>query len=192
MPAVPGDPLADLKQVAHLEKEGYNDHQLTTVMHVGTHMDAPLHMIADGKPIDEILLERCIGPGVVLDARGKQVVNASLLDQYHLTPGSIALIYTGFGSRYRDPSYYDPQPTISEDFAHKAVELQVKMVGMDIFGPDKPPFLTHKILLGHNVLILENLTNLELLLVEPHFEVFALPMKLHTDAAPVRVMAMVS
>lgn len=49
MPVYPGDPEPSLNKVADLNKEGYNDHLLKTVMHIGTHMDAPLHMIKNGK-----------------------------------------------------------------------------------------------------------------------------------------------
>jgi kynurenine formamidase len=154
-------------------------------------MDAPLHMIGEGKRMDEIAVEKFIGPGVVLDARGKEIIDADLFDSVEVPEDSIVLIYTGFGSKYREASYYNNQPTVSEDFAKKAVELKVKIVGMDIFGPDKPPYLVHKILLGNETLIIENLTNLDLLLNEENFDVIALPMKLHTDAAPVRVVASV-
>lgn len=49
MPVYPGDPKPTLEQVAFIAKDTFNDHKLTTVMHVGTHIDAPLHMIANGK-----------------------------------------------------------------------------------------------------------------------------------------------
>ncbi len=187
-----GDPPALLTQVAQLDQAGYNDHEIRSLMHVGTHMDAPLHMIAEGKRMDEISVEKFMGFGVILDARGQQVIEASLFDGVEVPEGAVVLIYTGFGSKYRNSSYYDDQPTVSEDFAKRAVELKVKIVGMDIFGPDKPPYLVHKTLLGNEVLIIENLTNLESLLNEENFEVIALPMKLHADAAPVRVVARVN
>jgi len=65
MPVYPGDPKATLEQIAFIEKDTYNDHKLTTAMHVGTHMDASLHMHADGKKMDEINPERFFGKGVL-------------------------------------------------------------------------------------------------------------------------------
>jgi kynurenine formamidase len=192
MPVYPGDPEPSLKQAAYLEKDGYNDHQLTTVMHVGTHMDAPLHMIEGGKTMDQISPEKFFGKGVLVDARGKDKVDAALLDSTHIKEGSIVLIHTGFGSRYRTDSYFENYPQIMEDFAQRMVDLKVKIVGMDILGPDQPPFSTHKILLGNEVLIVENLTNLDQLLDVKEFEVIALPSKFQADAAPVRVIARIS
>ena len=62
------------------------------------------------------------------------------------------------------------------------------MVGMDTPSPDHAPYKVHKILLGNEILILENLTNLEQLL-NKNFEVIALTPKLEADAAPARVVA---
>lgn len=189
MPVYPGDPEPSLTQVTSIEKEGYNDHLIKTVMHVGTHMDAPLHMIPNGKKMDEIEVEKFIGKGMLIDARDKEKVDASLLKNTEIQKGSVVLVFTGFGNKYRKKSYFEGYPEITEDFAQRMVKLKVKIVGMDILGPDQPPFPTHKILLRNEILIIENLTNLDKLLNIKNFEVIALPVKFHADAALVRVLA---
>ena len=190
MPVYPGDPKSTLEQVAHIEKDTYNDHKITTVMHVGTHMDAPLHMIENGKRMDEISPERFFGRGVLIDVREKMDIDITVLEGIEIEKGSVVLLYTGFGSKYRTDDYFKDYPELKEDFANKMVELEVKMVGMDMLGPDyDKPWLTHKILLGKDITILENLTNLNQLLNVEEFEVIALPAKLQADAAPVRVIA---
>lgn len=192
MPAYPGDPKSALERVAFIDKDTYNDHKITTVMHVGTHMDAPLHMIANGKRIDEIDLEKFIGKGIIIDVREKNKIDAAVLEGIDIEEGSIVLLYTGFGSKFRDSGYFEGYPELAEDFANKMVELKVKMVGMDMLGPDyDKPWTTHKILLGNEILILENLTNLDQLLEVKDFQVIALPAKFKADAAPVRVIAQV-
>jgi len=189
MPAYPGDPKATLTQAANIDIDGYTDHQLHTLMHVGTHMDAPLHMIKDGAYMDEISLDTFFGTGILIDARGKHIIDASILAGLTIEPNAIVLVYTGFGDLYRTPQYFENYPQIDESFAKRMVELKVKIVGMDIVGPDQPPFPTHKQLLGHGILIIENLANLDALLDVKNFEVLALPAKLHKDATPVRVIA---
>lgn len=192
MPVYPGDPKPSLEQAAFIEKDTFNDHKLTTVMHVGTHMDAPLHMIEGGKTMDKITPDKFIGKGVVIDVRGKNKIDASVLENIQVEEGSVILLYTGFGSKYRTEEYFKGYPELAEDFANKMVELKVKIVGMDILGPDyDKPWATHKILLGSEILILENLDNLDQLLDVENFEVVALPLKLRADAAPVRVIAKV-
>jgi kynurenine formamidase len=192
MPVYPGDPKATLEQVAFIEKDTFNDHKITTVMHVGTHMDAPLHMIAGGKTMNEINPDKFIGKGVVIDVRGKNKIDVSVLEGVQIEEGMVVLLYTGFGSKYRTEDYFRDYPELKEDFANRMVELKVKMVGMDMLGPDlDQPWATHKILLGNEILILENLDNLDQLLNVTDFEVVALPAKLKADAAPVRVIARV-
>ena len=63
MPVYPGDPLPELVQIADLHKEGYTDYQIKTGMHVGTHMDAPLHMLDGGKRLSDIAVEKFLGKG---------------------------------------------------------------------------------------------------------------------------------
>lgn len=191
MPVYPGDPIPELIQIADLQKEGYTDYQIKTGMHVGTHMDAPLHMLEDGKRLSDIAVEKFIGKGCLIDARGASVVSADFLEKSDAKKDDIVLVMTGFSKKFREAEYYGKFPEIGEDFAGKAVELGVKIVGMDTPSPDRPPFKVHKILLRNEILIVENLTNLELLVGVKDFEIFALPAKLHTEAALVRVIAMI-
>ena len=189
MPVYPGDPIPELVQIADLHKEGYTDYQIKTGMHVGTHMDAPLHMLEGGKWLSDITVEKFIGKGCLIDARGASVISADFLEKSGAKKDDIVLVMTGFSKKYRETEYYEKYPEIGEDFAGKAIELGVKIVGMDTPSPDRPPFKVHKLLLGKEILIIENLTNLKSLIDAKDFEIFALPAKLHTEAAPVRVIA---
>ena len=190
MPVYFGDPPTTLKQITSIDKNGYVDHELTTVMHVGTHMDAPLHMIEGGKYMSEIPVDHFAGPGVFLDVRGLKEIDETVLSGITHLQGSILLLCTGLSSLYGTKNYADQCPKITESFAKAIVDGGVKIIGMDILGPDvEPSFPIHKILLPKDVLIIENLTNLEALIGEKDFEVLAFPMKLHAEAAPVRVVA---
>lgn len=186
----PGDPKASLEQIAFIEKDSFNDHRITSAMHVGTHMDAPLHMLADGETADQIDPERFFGNGVLIDVRGKSIIDASILEGIKIEEGSIVLLYTGYGSKFRTDEYYKNDQEVTADFANKMVELKIKLLGMDMPGPDLgQPWVTHKILLGNDILLLENLTNLDQLLNVDQFEIIALPAKLQSNAAFVRVVA---
>ncbi len=183
MPVYPGDSLPELVKI---DVEGIRDHRLTTGMHVGTHMDAPLHMMQGGKKISEIDPEKFFARGALIDARGKEQIDADLIQG--VEAGDIVLVLTGFGNKFHDQEYYEKYPVLTEAFAQKLVELKVKMVGLDFPSPDREPFAVHKILLSQEILIIENLMNLESLLAK-QFEVIALPAKFDTDAAPARVIA---
>ena len=205
MPGFPGDPTPTLKQVAFLDKEGYVDHEIKTSMHLGTHIDAPMHMVKDGKSLAEIAPEKFFGPGVLIDARSQMRDSHSLSDRTNyekkyfgvklnfdvsfVLEQSIVLIFTGSSERYGFPEYYESYPELSYETAEALVNKKIKVVGFDTPSPDRQPFRVHKLLLSKEILIIENLTNLEKLLDVPSFEVVALPFKLDADAAPVRVVA---
>ncbi len=190
MPVFPGDPATSLKQITTIAANGYTDHQLTSVMHVGTHMDAPLHMIEDGKYMDEFPPEKFVGQGVLVNAYNKQVIDVDALAGITVPQGSVVLLYTGMAERYGTESYNTEYPRITEALTHKLVSSGVSIVGMDMINPDKEEtYPIHKILLSKEVLIIENMTNMQSLLGVSSFEILAFPMKLHAEAAPVRVIA---
>jgi len=190
MPVFPGDPKAELKQTVFIEKDGNNDHQLTTAMHVGTHLDAPFHMLENGIKIDAISPDHFFGNGVLIDVRGEKIINAKLIDDLIIPEASIVLLYTGFDKKFNDAAYFTSYPEIAQDFADKMVEKKIKIIGMDTSSPEhNPPWNIHKTLLKNNILIIENLANLDELVGSKKIEISALPIKLQSDAAPVRVIA---
>jgi kynurenine formamidase len=190
MPVYPGDPDPVFEKIAALEEAGYVDYKLSTGMHVGTHMDAPLHMVKDGAFMSQIPIEKFIGRGILLDARGnKSKLDRNLLEQKAVNEGDILFILTGHGEKFNQPDYYTSFPHVSEELAKELVSKKIKILGLDTPSPDQAPFQIHKILLGNEVLIIENLDNLEKLVGVESFEVIALPAKLRVEAAPVRVVA---
>src|SRR3989344_5273793 len=96
MPTYPGDSLPSLKQVASIAKDGYADHALLTTMHVGTHIDAPAHMIEGGKMIHELPLELFSGKGVVVDVRGMPRVESLAVSKTAIREADIGFFCTGY------------------------------------------------------------------------------------------------
>lgn len=189
MPVYPGDPHSEFKQVSFLNKKGYTGYEVKTIMHVGTHIDAPFHMFSHGKKLSRVNIEKFFGEGVLIDARGRRNIDVDILDSKTIKKGSIVLVMTGFYKKFGKEEYYSKRPLFTEQFARKLVECEVNILGMDTPGPDVAPYKIHKILLKEEILIIENLTNLESLLGAKKFEVIALPVKFDLDGAPVRVVA---
>ena len=189
MPVYPGDPKSQLYPTAELKSDGYNDFKIETGMHIGTHIDAPLHMMEAGCFVSEINLNSFIADGHLIDARNHNPLPPELIDLDQIKPGNIILVFTGFGHSFGHPNYYQAYPEFSLEFAHLLVEAKIAAVGMDTPSPDGPPFSVHKVLLAENILLIENLTNLDKLLDVARFRVMAFPLKLKADAAPARVIA---
>jgi len=165
--------------------------EVTTGMHVGTHLDAPLHMIPGGRSLPEIPPEKFFGRGVLIDAREKSQITVDLLTGTELQPGDAVLLHTGFSRHFREARYYQDFPTIAEDFAAALVAARIHLLGLDTPSPDRAPYPIHRQLLSAEIVIAENLTRLDRLLGIANFEVIALPVKFKAEAAPARVVARV-
>ncbi len=183
-PVYPGDPKHEINQTANIDEQGWNECRLTFNTHFSTHIDAPYHMIKNGKKLSEYPLDKLIGEGVMLDVRNG--FDLDILDS--VEKDSIVLLWTGQSEKLYT-SYFENANFVPKEFAEKLVKLNVKLIGIDSFSPDEPPFEVHKILLKNDVLIVENLTNLDKL-ANKKFRVFILPLKLeNTDGAPCRAIA---
>ena len=148
-----------------------------------------MHLTESKKYLDEIHLEQCIGMGCILNAVGKK--NILLTTEYELLvqPQSIVLLYTGLSRFFGQKEYFNDYPIVSRELAQLFVTRQVKMICIDSPSPDRHPFEIHKLLLENNILIAENLTNFDKFLSVNKFEVIALPLKIHADSAPARIIA---
>lgn len=173
-----------------------NISRLSTNLHVGTHMDAPFHFYHRGPTIDQIALERCIGPALLVDVTHRGAgseITAADLKPYEAairqTPRIV--LHTGWSKQWTAANYFSEYPAIGVDAARFLVDCGVDLVGVDTPSVDYPPYATHFVILGANLLIVENLTNLEQISQE-QFHFMALPLKITgRDGSPVRVVAVV-
>lgn len=189
-PAYPGDPKIKIEALATFDKDGYNDHAVKFGIHSsGTHIDAPIHMVDGAKTLDRVSLEKFIGQGRLVNV--KDGFNLEAVKKAGIQEGDIVLFHTGMSKVYGQNEYYsEDRSEITEEIADYLVGKKVKMIGLDMCSPDKEPFPIHRILLGNDILIIENMTNLDQLEGQ-EFTVYALPMKLQLDGGPARVIAQV-
>ena len=195
IPRFPGDPKVHIEPL-----HGFAPWQVSALAlgtHSGTHMDAPRHRIAGGPGIGDYGPERLVGRGLIVDARG-HVANEPIPEQVvaglrsSVWPGWFALIWTGWDRYWRDERYYR-HPFLAPGLATALVELGAGLVGIDALSVDSTVDdgdAAHRILLGADILIAENLTNLERLEAKsPNCFAF-LPLALGgADGAPARVVA---
>ena len=189
MPVYPGDEEPELVQTRYLAQHHHNNHRLQISMHVGTHLDAPLHMVAQRDYVSTLSLNAFVAPACVLDVRDQPIIHWSSAYEQTVQPGSIVLLHTGHDRWYGSERYFEEHPVVDPAFCEFLLIKQVKLLGVDLPSPDKLPFPVHKRLLANGTYILENLTNLDQLLSWSSFEVIALPLKLRADGSPVRAIA---
>jgi kynurenine formamidase/alpha-beta hydrolase superfamily lysophospholipase len=131
---------------------GWAGELVTLGTHCGTHMDAPWHYgpTCSGRPartIDEIPIEWCCAPGVVLDFESKpddEAIEPDDLERalddigYELTTGDIVLVRTGASGHWGAETY----PEHGAGFGRAGIEWLtrrgVRIIGTDAWGLDRP------------------------------------------------------
>ncbi|MDO8481111.1 MAG: cyclase family protein [Nanoarchaeota archaeon] len=185
-PVFPGDPQQEIRQIATIEKNGWNEKRLSFNSHFGTHIDAPYHMLENGKKLTDFPIEWFVGKACVIDVRGQKEIFAPL-DNFQ---DCMMVFFLTDHIRYvYSPKYFSENPVIGTKMAGELIKHKVKIVGLDSFTPDNAPYDVHKLLFKHNIRIVENLVNLEKL-VGKTFLCHILPLKIQdADGAPCRVIA---
>lgn len=189
--------------------------------HGTTHVDAPWHYAptSEGRPartIDQVPLQWCYGPGVVLDMRHLRDDAAASVDEVRaalstidhvLQPGDIVLVRTDNDRLLGSPAYFHTGPGVSAEATRWLLEQGVRLTGIDSWGWDRP--LKHQaaqaIETGRNDIFweahyvgidkeychMERLANLAALPTKG-FTVCAFPLKVvGGSAGPARVVAIV-
>lgn len=182
-PVYPGDPAVVIEPAGVMAHDGYNDSILTLGTHIGTHIDAPAHMIADAATLDSYSVDRFTGMALCIDARNGFVLPAD-------TSTVDAIFFcTGASNRFTEPSYWQEYPVMSNLEFQEILKHKISIIGVDTGSVDNSEdFPNHKSLLGNDILIIENLTNLSELMGKT-FEFTALPLNVALDGAPCRVIA---
>ncbi len=154
-----GEGLAQMQQFFGVEPgdlvwssgQGWAVEEVQAITHTGTHVDAPYHYGAtsEGRParrIDEVPLEWCFAPGVVLDVRHKAAGDEITVDDlrqalqridYALRPLDIVLLHSGADQRITSCDYF-AQPGLGREGVLWLVEQGVKVIGIDAYTLDRP------------------------------------------------------
>lgn len=159
--------------------------------HAGTHVDAQRHFFADGQTVDQIPLERMVGPALVVhipdDVRS---IGATELRKHQLEGWDRVLLRTRNSALLRRPAFVEDYTFLSRDGAEYLLTLGIQLVGIDYYSVEafgSPDAATHRLLLGARVVIVEGLD-----LAEPPpgpYELVCLPLAIPgIDGAPARAI----
>jgi kynurenine formamidase len=143
VPSMPGDDDVRMYRSVKHGQHGVMTHRITMVMHSGTHMNAPIHMIQGGAAAADIPLDSLFGNGVILSVPKDRWELVSVDDLKSATPkiqkGDFVVIVTGWHHKYSDSlEYWGESPGLSLAAAEWLVSLDVKMVGVDMPQVDHP------------------------------------------------------
>lgn len=137
----------EFKHLFTFPRDGQRVTEFTMSTHTGTHVDAPSHVLENGKTLDAFSLSAFYGTGVVLGfPRGELgKITAADLQKYSndICEGDIVMLCTGWGKYFvEDPkdTYFiaAKQPGLTEDGAQWLADRKIKAVGIDVFSIRHP------------------------------------------------------
>jgi kynurenine formamidase len=195
----------------------YSAYRYSAAEHGGTHLDSPVHFAKGRYTVDQLPLERLMGPAIVIDVTEKCATNADYLVSVadfenwekrngKIPPGTIVLLRTGFGKFYPDRKKYLGTEERGAEAVAKlhfpgldpaaarwlTTNRSIKAIGLDTASIDygqSTLFESHRALFEKNVPAFENVANLDQLPVKG-FSVIALPMKIKGGSGgPLRIIA---
>jgi len=184
----------------------FQTHQIKMEEGIGTHLDAPLHVIKNARDVSSLELNELIAPAIIIDVSPKahehyQVSPDDILafEKTHgvIPAGTFVIMHTGWSQYWLTPLCYRNNlvfPSISAAAAELLVhERNIVGLGVDTLSPDCPAngeYPVHNIVLGADKYIVENIANTHLLPPTGSYT-FALPIKIHAGSeAPVRLIGL--
>jgi arylformamidase len=188
----PGNPEIEVTlQQAVAKGAGANVSFVRFGSHTGTHADAARHFFDDGQSVDQIPLERLIGPAIVVTFDDSvRAVGAAELRRHELTEHNRVLLRTRNSALLSQREFVPDYTYLAPDGAQYLVDQGVELVGIDYLSIEQfhsGQHQTHKILLGKSVVIVEGLN---LSGVPPgEYQLICLPLRIEgCDGAPARAV----
>ena len=163
-PVYEGDPPMSFRFVLDMRRgDALTLTSMSLGAHSGTHIDAPMHFVRDGAPVDQVPLAALIGPARVIEiADAVQVIDAAELNRHQWRGAQRILFRTRASARgwMRAPGFHRDFAYIAPDAAQLLADAGVALVGVDYLSSEQfgaPAPLTHRILLGKGIPIAEGL-----------------------------------
>jgi arylformamidase len=131
MPLYPGDPPFELEMYRRLaDGNAANNSRIRMGSHNGTHIDAPLHFIADGGSVESIPPEVLIGPCLLVDVGEADLITREVLEPLDLA-GHARLLFRTKNSRWIAQRFEEKFVAFSGDGAGYVAGLGPTLVGID-------------------------------------------------------------
>lgn len=163
-PVYEGDPPMSFRFVLDMRRgDALTLTSMSLGAHSGTHVDAPMHFVRDGAPVDRVPLTALIGPARVIEiADAVQAIDAAELNRHPWRGAQRILFRTRASARgwMRAPAFHRDFAYIAPDAAQLLADAGVVLVGVDYLSSEQfgaPAPLTHRILLGRGIPIAEGL-----------------------------------
>lgn len=141
MSVFPGDPMVESVPAAEHDIDGYGVTRWTFGSHVGTHIDAPRHLFADGKSLDAFGLDHFFLSAAVIDltptATSQENLPAVILP-IMLSPfekiferAGAVILKTGWSGHWGKEDFYTGFPSLTPEAAEWLTDFPLGVLGVE-------------------------------------------------------------
>ena len=158
-------------------------------VHSGTHIDAPFHFVDQGTTIDQLPLERFIGPALVYEVEAERYIIKEHVAGIRLDGATRVLFKTRNSGLLHEREYNPGFAAFSVEAAQSLVEQGVELVGLDYLSVAHADeqVEVHRVFLDHGVVLLEGIDLSEI--TPGRYELMCPPIALMgSDGAPCRAV----
>ena len=151
-----------IKWVKRVAFEGVGGMEITSTLHVGTHLDAPNHFITNARGIGELPIDFLVGPACVVDLQKMGIGDYQIYGPRHferweqqtgisIQRGDILVIHTGYHRFYPsnwtaecgppepdETRYFIKHPGPTREFADWVKSRGIRWLAVDAGSADHP------------------------------------------------------
>jgi len=177
----------EIEVTSTLKTGNSNESRLHVDSHTGTHVDAPFHLLQNGKKIDAVAADKFLGECIVIDLA--KIKNRGI-EKKDLTKAKIRkndIVVLKTSNKYEETFDFN-FVYLAESGAKFLASKKIKAVGINALGIERsqPEHGTHKILFNRGITIIEGL---ELSKIKSgRYFFIGLPLKIKNDASPIRAI----
>ena len=190
-------PKVSIEQLGKIEIEGRESRKILFGTHTGTHVDAPLHFIPNGKSVDQISLKKLNGKITIIDFSSLDENASVTKEMLQDKPISTKILFKfGWGKNWGSEKFYVGYPFFTKEAAEFLVSSNVELIAYDSPSPDDSrtklgsdeDSLIHKIFLTNDIILVEYLANLDQVKDLQGWSISVNPLKIKSaDGSPARV-----
>ena len=199
MPVFPGTLPPTIRTGTTVIKDGFYEREITMFSHVGTHIDAPAHVLESAKTLDQFPIAKFAGSCCVVNLAdlNSEVIDLDFLIDFHciIEKHDFVLFRTNWSQKWGTDAYFKDYPVLHQETTKWLAGFpNLKGVGIDaisIDGIDSKNLENHRILFEKDIIVVENLKWLDTLPVK-EFSFSCFPLNFtEADGSPVRAVAYV-
>jgi arylformamidase len=188
----PNDPPISIKRIQDIKQGAMSNlSRISMGVHSGTHVDAAIHFIREGKGVDHIPLDTLVGKARVIEIEDTESITPEELASHRIRRGERILFKTRNSSEvWQKDEFIEDFVFISDAAADFLVSRGIQLVGVDYLSVGSFKHggsYVHKTLLNGGIWIIEGLNLFD---VTPgKYDLICLPLRIvGGDGAPARAI----